>query len=249
MPIKAYFEFSLAFTYALPPAALEPFVSPGLQLDTHNGFGYLAVVMVQTRDLRPAFVPSGIGLRFFLCGYRIFTRYQTRSGQTLRGLRVLRTDTNRRAMRFFGNLFTHYKYELSRWGVRKSDGTYEIRVKTENGAADLHVEADVRTDRVVLPAGSPFEDFRAALRFAAPLPFTFDYERETHSIIRVQGVRQDWNPRPVPVTVHHCTFLDSDAFRGTKPVLANAFYIERVRYLWTRGIREEAQSAECRVDE
>src|SRR5262245_41012467 len=117
MPIKCRFESSLVLAYAVPPDVLGPLLPPGLALDTYKGFGFLAIVLVQTTDLRPAFVPQGMGISFFLSGYRIFSRYRTRAGQTLRGLKVLRTDTNHWAMRFFGNMLTHYNYELSSWNV------------------------------------------------------------------------------------------------------------------------------------
>ena len=238
MPIKARFEASLVLAYALPAGVLQPFLAPGLVLDTYKDFGFLAVALVHTRDLRPAFVPSGLGITFFLSGYRIFTRYQTRQGQSLRGLRILRSDTNRWPLRFFGNLLTHYNYELSTWDVRRTNQTYSIQIQTADRKADLHVEADLQSE-AVLPAGSPFDDFREARRFAGPLPFTFDYESQTHSIIRVEGVRQHWNPRPVSVTVHRNGFLEQEPFRDSGALLANAFYLENVPYAWRSGIREK----------
>jgi hypothetical protein len=237
MPIKARFESSLVLAYALPENVLQPFLPPGLVVDTYKGFGFLAIALVHTRELRPAFVPRGLGISFFLSGYRIFTRYKTRGGETLRGLKVLRTDTNHRAMRLFGNMLTHYNYQLSSWDVRRTDQSYSIRISTRDHLADLHVEAALQGEPA-LPSGSPFEDFRDASRFAGPLPFTFDYERETNSIIRVEGVREQWNPRPATVTVHRCGFLEQDAFRNKGAVLANAFYVENVPYGWRRGIRE-----------
>jgi hypothetical protein len=151
------------------------------------------MALVQTRDLRPAFLPLGWGMDFFLSGYRIFARYRTRTGRTLRGLRILRSDTNRRSMQLFGNLLTHYRYERSVCRVERTERKYEIQVTTPDGGADLHVEADLASEPAALPEGSPFDNFREARRFAGPLPFTFDYERQTHAIIRVEGVRQRWN--------------------------------------------------------
>jgi Uncharacterized conserved protein (COG2071) len=238
LPIKAKFESSLVLAYALPASVLQPFLAPGLALDTYKDFGFLAIALVHTRDLRPAFVPKGLGISFFLSGYRIFTRYRTKTGQTLRGLRILRSDTNRSSLRFFGNLLTHYQYELSTWDVRRTDQTFEVQVQTPGRAADLHVEANLGAE-AALPNGSPFEDFRDARKFAGPLPFTFDYETQTNSIIRVEGVRQQWNPRPVSVTVHRNTFLEQQAFRKTGAILANAFFLENVPYAWRRGIREK----------
>ena len=70
------------------------------------------------------------------------------------------------------------------------------------------------------------------------MPYTFDYERETHSIIRIEGVRKEWRPRLIPVTVNQMSFLEHGELVGAKPVLASCFYIEGVKYLWKRGVRE-----------
>lgn len=238
LPIKARLRASLVLAYAVPEAVLRPLLAPGLQLDTYGDFGFLAIAMVETCDLRPAFLPAGSGLNFFLAGYRIFTRYRTPAGRTLRGLRILRSDTDRRSMRVFGNLLTHYSYELSRCQTSRTESTYAVDICSPNGAADLKVEADISQDAGSPPPESPFPDLREARKFAGPLPFTFDYERETHSIIRVEGVRQEWRPRPIRVTVHRNTFLDKDIFRSSGARLANAFYLENVPYSWKPGVRE-----------
>jgi hypothetical protein len=73
-------------------------LAPGLALDTYGDLGFLAIALVETRDLRPAFLPARRGLNFFLAGYRIFSRYRTPAGRILRGLRILRSDTNRVSM-------------------------------------------------------------------------------------------------------------------------------------------------------
>lgn len=237
-PIKAQLAASLVLAYALPTEVLTPLLPPGLVLDTYGDFGFLAIALVETRALRPSFVPSRLGLDFFLAGYRIFTRFRTASGRTLRGLRILRSDTDRQSMRIFGNLLTHYGYDRSRCKVIRSEQTYAVEVNSPNGTADLHVEADLSAQALSPPPGSPFPNLREARKFAGPLPFTFDYERQTHSIIRVEGVRQDWNPRPVAVTVRRNTFLEQNAFRSAGAVLANAFYLENVPYAWKPGIRE-----------
>ena len=67
--------------------------------------------MVDTlHNLRPTFCPAAMGQDFFLTGYRIFARYRTAAGRTLRGLRILRSDTNRELMATirWGNRLTHY---------------------------------------------------------------------------------------------------------------------------------------------
>ena len=236
--IKAQLAASLVLAYALPAEVLRPLLAPGLALDTYGDLGFLAIALVETRSLRPAFLPERLGMNFFLAGYRIFTRYQTPAGRTLRGLRILRSDTDRRSMKLFGNLLTHYGYERSQCTVSRSEASYAVEVRSSSGNADLSVQADVSAEAVSPPSGSPFPNLREARKFAGPLPFTFDYERQTHSIIRVEGVRQQWTPRPVAVTVRRNTFLEQEPFRSAGAVLANAFFLENVPYAWKPGVRD-----------
>jgi hypothetical protein len=238
IPITAFFRHSLVLTYAFPGAVLNPLLPPGLMLDTHNGFGFVAIAMVQTERLRPAFFPRAFGKDFFLVGYRIFARYQTSSGRTVRGLRILRSDTDRKLMVTFGNLLTHYHYRQATVGFQVRGSVMKLNVQTAAAEADLQVEADLNTRPAALPVASPFKDLHEARLFAGPLPFTFDYEKETHSIIRIEGVRKDWRPQPIHVEVLKNTFFDHVPFTAAKPILANAFHVENIHYQWRRGVRE-----------
>ena len=237
LPIKATFEASLVMAYALPTRVLEPLLPPGLVLDTYRDFGFVSLALVHTRELRPAFMPRKLGISYFLSAYRIYARYRTAAGETLRGLRILRSDTNHWAMRLFGNKLTRYAYELSGWDVQRTDRQFNVRISTPDRQGNVHVEADLT--QAALPPNSPFPDLDTARDYAGPLPFTFDYEPQTHSIIRVEGLREIWQPRAVTVNIHRHGFFDQDIFRGASPVLANAFFMENVPYAWRRGIREK----------
>ena len=62
LPIKANFRTSLVLAYAVPAPVLRPFLPAGLTLDTYGNFGFLAIALVVTRDLRPSFVPARLGI-------------------------------------------------------------------------------------------------------------------------------------------------------------------------------------------
>lgn len=237
LPIRAFFRHTLVLTYAFPERVLEPLLPPGLTLDSYKGLGFLAIAMVQTEKLRPVGVPAALGQDFFLTGYRVFSRFRTAAGRSLRGLRILRSDADRELMVAAGNLLTHYNYAKCDATLHEDGGKLEVRIDT-GGEADLHVIADLASKPAPLPAGSPFSTVQEARKFAGPLPFTFDYEPETHSIVRIQGVRKRWNPEPVAVEVRQCTFLQHEPFAREQPVLANAFHLQDVPYRWERGVRE-----------
>ena len=239
-PVQAFFRHSLVLTWALPAAVLAPLLPPGLRVDAWRAaggeeLGFLAIALVQTRRLRPSFLPESLGRDFFLSGYRIFARYTARDGRELRGLRILRSDTDSRVMVASGNALTHYRYRKCEVQVSATDERLDIRVRTPQAEADLDVSADLVAPPA-LPPGSPFPDLATARHYAGPLPFTFDYEEPTHSVVLIEGVRQNWKPRPVPVQVRQCTFLERPPFTGA--VLANAFHVSDIPYRWKRGVIE-----------
>jgi hypothetical protein len=236
VPVKAFFRRSLVLTYAFPSELLKPLLAPGLALDMYGKYGFLAIALVQAERLRPSFLPARFGGDFFLSGYRIFVRLGN-GASSLRGLVILRSDTDRRWMVNAGNLLTHYKYRLCQAEVRVRPGEIDWNIQTPGNEADLRVFACTGEEPASLPAGSPFLYAKDARRFAGPLPYTFDYERETHSVIRIRGVRQDWHPTQVKVEVLKSTFLCQEPFCRVKPILANAFYVHDISYEWSRGVR------------
>jgi hypothetical protein len=237
IPVRAFFDFTLALTFALPAKELRRLLHPGLSLDQWGDFGFIAVAMVQTRGMRPEFLPAALGGSFFLTGYRIFVRYRTAEGRTLRGLQVLRSDTDKPAMVALGNTFTHYHYSLARVCLARTDAELAVELKTPRGEADLRVKAKLDEPSPSLPPGSLFPDLRTARRFAGPMPFTFSYEPETRSLVRIEGQRKEWHPRLVPVNVERATFFQTRGL-GEAPSPASAFLVENVPYRWARGIVE-----------
>lgn len=236
IPVRARFDHCLVLCYALPARALAPLLPPGLTLDTYGGYGFVAVAMVQTRDLRPAFLPRLFGQDFFLAGYRVFVKFRTPDGRTLRGLYILRSDADRALMVAGGNLLTHYNYRKCGATIAASPHDLSVAVHTPGGEADVDVVAHL-DGAAELPALSPFRTLRDARRFAGPLPYTFDYERETHSVVAIRGRRESWSPRLVPVEVKRMSFFDDELFAGVEPILASAFYVHGIPYRWERGVR------------
>jgi hypothetical protein len=236
IPIAAFFRHALVLTYAFPAEVLEALLPKGLVLDLFRGYAFLAIALVQTEHLRPSFLPAIMGQDFFLSGYRIFTRLDN-AAQSKRGLQILRSDTDRRRMAYAGNLLTHYNYRLCKTHLETNSEELHWTVRTPRSEADLEVVASLADGPAQIPNGSPFRTLAEARRFAGPLPYTFDYEDATDSIIEIRAIRQQWEPRPVAVDVRQNTFLEHEPFLGARPILANAFYVHDVPYRWEQGRR------------
>ena len=232
--VSARLEQSVVLTYAVPAEQLRALLPPPLTLDVsreHPELGYLAVAMVRARDLRPDGFPPSLGRNFFLVGYRIFVRYEDVRGRRLRGLFILRSATNSRLVARLGGLMTDYRYRHI--DVSEDARAFSYAVTSKRGGLDVCVSW--KKD-VGLPEGSPFADWKAARRFAGPLPFTFSYDETEGRVIVVEGVREDWTPQPVQAWRANVAFVRRDVFRGAQ--LAAAFRVHDVPYHWKPGYTE-----------
>ena len=232
--VSARLKQSVVLTYAVPAERLRPLLPPPLTLEVwreHPGLGYLAVAMVRARDLRPEGLPRVMGRDFFLVGYRVFVRYEDLRGRRLRGLYILGSATDSRMMSRMGDLMTDYRYALI--DVSEDTRAFSYAVTSKKGGLDVCVSWKKPAG---LPEGSPFSDWKAARRFAGPLPFTFGYDVPNARVIVVEGVREHWTPEPVQVWRDNVDFLRDERFRDAR--LAAAFRVHDVPYHWKPGYTE-----------
>jgi uncharacterized protein YqjF (DUF2071 family) len=228
--VETFFESSLVLTYAVPKEELQNLIPACLELDTHNDqYGFVAIALVQTKNLRPKGFPTFLGNNFFLAGFRIFVRYHNSVGKRLRGLYILKSETNKVKMSFFGNIFTHYNYTTTDIDFKNENGLMHVK-SIKSG---LNIEVKKGNPEVQLPNGSPFKDWKEARRFAGPLPFTFTYNEKTKDVLIIEGVRENWTPQPVEIVNAQVGFLKQNNFKNK--ILANAFLVENIPYYWKKG--------------
>jgi hypothetical protein len=231
--VEAFFESSIVLTFAIPKEQVQQLIPECLELDTFNDkWAFIAMAMVQTKGLRPRGFPKWMGNDFFLVGYRVFVRYVNTAGKRLRGLYILKSETDRKKMEIMGNIFTHYNYTTTDiQQTRESSSTHISSVRS-----GFNIQIEETGNEVPLPAHSPFTDWKEARRFAGPLPFTFTYNAHTKEVLIIEGVRENWLPKPVKVIDHHISFLQALHIKDS--VLANAFIIRDIPYHWKKGKKE-----------
>ena len=228
--VVAELERTVVLAYAAPREELERLIPPFLTLDTFNDqWGFVAVAIARTRNLRPEGFPKWLGNDFWLIGYRIFVRYTNAKGKRLRGLYILGSETDRRQMALLGNVFTRYRYSFK--PMTTSLDADRTSVRSRDGSSCV-VVVDDGSD-VPLPATSVFDGWAEARRFVGPLPFTFSHDPVSNSVLIVEGARMDWHPRAVRVEEQAFTFLGQLGLSDLR--LSNAFVIERVPYHWKKG--------------
>jgi uncharacterized protein YqjF (DUF2071 family) len=233
--VEAFFEDSVVLTFAVPKEQLQALIPRCLTLELlNNTWAFIAIAMVQTKGLRPKGFPEFFGCDFFLIGYRIFVNYTTNSGKRLRGLYILKSETDKKRMELLGNVFSHYNYSTTDIKLLNYDKTIEIKSNQSNFKVEIE---RAQKQNVLLPENSPFVDWKEARKFAGPLPFTFTYNPLTNNVLIIEGVRQYWTPQPIKVIRHAIPYFCSLNLTGI--ILANAFLISKIPYYWKKGRTEQ----------
>ncbi|SRR5260221_241799 len=228
--VETFFENSLVMTYAVAKDEIKDLIPPCLTLDVfQDKWAFIAVALVKTKSLRPKGLPEFMGNDFILAGYRIFVRYTTSAGKSLRGLYILKSETDKLKMAFLGNIFTNYKYNTTDINFVKKD----YIIKVESKKSSLNIAVDMSDQEVHLPTGSPFKEWKEARRFAGPLPFTFTYEAKSSKVLIIEGVRENWTPKPVAVLKCDVGFIKEMDLKES--ILANAFILSDIPYYWKKG--------------
>ena len=235
--VEAFFKSSLVLTFAVPKEELTRFIPECLKLDTFSDkWAFVAVAMVQTTGLRPKGFPVFLGNDFYLIGYRIFVRYTNTAGKSLRGLYILKSETDKKKMEYLGNIFTHYAYTTT--DIAQTNTGNKTIIQSDKSGLSIEIESGAEI--YALPESSPFADWKEARKYAGPLPHTFTYDQTKKEVLIIEGIRQNWKPAPVKVLAYDIPFTTALGLKNE--VLANAFIIRNVPYHWQKGRIEKWQA-------
>lgn len=228
--VKAFFKKSVVLTFAIPKEDLQNLIPECVTLDVYdNKWAFVAIALVETKKLRPWFYPEFLGNNFTLIGYRVFVRYTNKKGKNLRGLYILKSETNKKKMEILGNIFTQYNYTTTDIDIAETENFTSI----VSAQSKFDIEIFKNIENPALPKNSPFPDWKTARRFAGPLPFTFTYNKTTKEVIIIEGKRSNWVPIPIEIVKYNFNFLQQAVFKNA--ILANAFMVENIPYQWQKG--------------
>lgn len=230
--MKAHFERMVMFTFTVPKEELKSLIPACFELDVlDDKWGMITLAFVKAKGLKPVFLPEFMGNDLIISGYRIFVKYTDKREKRLRGIYIIKSETDSFKIGTFGNVFTNYNFSRSKMELNEFGEKGEV--KSNN--TGIEIKYDLGHD--ALPEGSPFNDFKIARRYVGPLPYTFSYDDKKKEVIIVKGERSNWKPLPVKVTSMKIPFLDQFNFSEIK--LANAFELKDIPYKWEKGRKEK----------
>jgi hypothetical protein len=193
--------------YHVDPSVLAPLLPAPFRPKVIHGFGFVGICLIRLKKLRPAFIPSWMGISTENAAHRTAVEWDDNS--TIReGVYVRRRDTNSWFNSLAGGrLFPGFHYH-ARFTVQETADDYHVALRSDDGVTSMSVRGR-RTDN--LPASSVFSSLEDASDFfqAGSLGYS-----ATPDPSRFQGLElrcRNWRVEPLEVVEVRSSLFEDEA--------------------------------------
>jgi len=225
-------------SYAVPEMLVGGLLPQGLYPLTYQGSAFLNIVISRILRMRPAGVPSALGLTYWHIAYRLHASAGLASNQTIAGLYFLRSDVDRSLPVIPGNAFTDFRFHKA--SIRSEVDQASIRfsvTQTPDAIADagLVIETTLAGEDEI---ASPFRTMREREQILKYAPFGLSVDRSSRwlKIAEVQREDGDWEERRVRVQTADWEYLKRVIPGEAR--LVRATQVMPIDYRWRIGRME-----------
>lgn len=201
--MRSVIERRVLVNYRVAPDVLAGMLPSPFRPLTVNGVGMAGICCIRLGQLRPAGLPSWMGLRTENAAHRIAVEWDACDGP-MQGVFIPRRDTNSRLSTLVGGRLFPGEHYLARFKVSEAGDRYRIAFTSRDGSAAVDVEA---TLTAALPATSIFASLDEASEFFATGAIGYSARRDS----AVDGVRlacEQWEVSPLNVEHVHSSFFE-----------------------------------------
>ncbi len=227
--IKATMQRRVLVNYRVEPAALASLLPKPFRPVVVNEYGIAGICLIRLAGIRPAGLPSALGVTSENAAHRVAVEWDTATGP-LTGVYIPRRDTSSRLSALLGGrVFPGWHHRAS-FRVEEGGGLYRIEVSSDDGETDVTVEAH-RSDEVM--QGSVFGTIEEASRFFRCAPLGYAATRTDGVFDGVVLATEGWAIEPLQLDEARSSFFDNpDRFAAGTAVPDSAFLMAGLETTW-----------------
>jgi uncharacterized protein YqjF (DUF2071 family) len=229
--MRTTFSVCVLVNYAVDPAALTRLLPSHLKPETHEGRGFVSIVIAKMDKMRPAFLPRSAGITYHQVVYRAVVRCGTE-----RGVAFLRSDADNCIMVAAGNALTFFRFHRAEISCVAHHDTVSFSLRPSgNEAAVIDARYQISDALDELPPSTHFPDLRTAQTFLSELYVAFGARRADGRIEVVRIERTPWHSRVVPDGGGRYEAMTSGVlFKDAEATLDSIFLVRNLSYRWER---------------
>src|SRR5262245_24833881 len=202
--IRGVIDRRILVNYRVDPRVLAPLLPPPFRPKVVHGVGMAGICLIRLKKVRPAFLPSWLGIRSENAAHRTAVEWED-NGTLREGVYVRRRDTSSRLNAFAGGWLFPGIHHHARFTVEETADRYHVALRSDDGVTTLSVRGR-RADR--LPASSVFRSLEEASAFfqAGSLGYSATPDPSRFQGLELQCL--DWRVEPLEVEEVRSRFFE-----------------------------------------
>jgi len=151
--------------YRVNPDVLQAVLPPPFHPKLVRGVGIAGICLIRLKAVRPAFVPSWLGIASENAAHRVAVEWRDDTGRLRDGVYIPRRDTSSRLNALVGGRLFPGIHNHARFTVHETLDRFEIALASDDGGTRLSLRAMLAPE---LPKTSVFPTLAAASAFSRP---------------------------------------------------------------------------------
>jgi Uncharacterized conserved protein (COG2071) len=215
--------------YRVDPQVLARLLPAPFRPKVINGVGIAGICLIRLEDLRPRFVPAGLGLTSENAAHRIAVVWDE-AGQPREGVYIPRRDTNRpfntwAGGRIFPGIHTHATF-----AVAEGQDRYRVALDSDDGRTHVLVDGRLAPG---LPSDSVFPSITAASAFFRPGALGYSPTPDPRRLAGLELRTVNWQIEALAVDrVESSFFADRALFPAGSAVFDCALLMRHIIHEW-----------------
>lgn len=235
--IRGIIDRRILVNFRVDPVILSNILPDPFRPKLVGGFGLAGVCLIRLNQLRPRFLPRGLGVSSENAAHRIAVEWE-QGGELREGVFVPRRDTSSwfnaiAGGRVFPGLHHHAEIES-----QQTDDFHRVRLDSDDGDTHLLVEGRVASH---WPAGSVFPSLRAASEFFQGGSLGYSVARQPRMFEGLELRCLNWSMTPLTVEAVESSFFENTNLFPTGSIAFDSA-------LLMRGIEHEWHAREKLCD-
>jgi hypothetical protein len=216
--------------YRVNPDVLQALLPPPFHPKLVRGVGIAGICLIRLRGVRPAFVPSWLGISSENAAHRVAVEWRDETGRLREGVYIPRRDTSSRLNALAGGRLFPGIHHHARFTVHETADRFEIALRSDDDGTQLKVRAVLAGE---LPKSSVFGSLQAASAFFEGGSLGYSATPDPR---RFQGLELrclQWQVEPLAVEeVHSSYFQNTAVFPKGSVEFDCALLMRGIRHAW-----------------
>jgi len=228
--IKGTIKRRLLVNFRADPVAVQRLLPHPFRPKLHNGRSLVGICLIRLEEIRPAGLPSALGLLSENAAHRIAVEWTDAAGVQREGVFIPRRDTGSFLNRVAGGRVFPGEHHAARFSVVDSGGHIDFTMASGDGSVAVRV---VGEDADSLPASSCFGSLVEASAFFEGGSLGYSVTRDAERLDGLLLRTMDWRIRALSVTeVHSSFFADRERFPEGSVEFDHALVMRDILHEW-----------------